>query len=296
MFEYEYKNLDELFRKAQAHGIHLSDVVLRHEMEVSECSEKAVRMAMKERIAVFHESIKAGLADDKKSASGLVGGDAARLSKAEQRLLGSVARKAEIYALAVIEANAKMYKVVACPTAGSCGIVPAVLTAVTEELGSSADEACDAMLTAAGIGAVVSRNACVAGAVGGCQAECGTAAAMAAAAAVQLAGGSDDTVLQAMALCMKNTLGLACDPVAGLVEVPCVKRNACLAVMAVAAAEMALAGIRSVIPPDEVIEAMHQIGRMMPVALKETSDGGLAKTQTGRAIAKRLEEEMKEEG
>ena len=117
---------------------------------------------------------------------------------------------------------------------------------------------------------------------------------MAAAAAAQLAGGSDDAILQAMALCMKNTLGLACDPVAGLVEVPCVKRNACLAVMAVGAAEMALAGIRSVIPPDEVISAMAEIGRMMPVALKETSDGGLARTETGKAVARRLEQEMNE--
>ena len=116
---------------------------------------------------------------------------------------------------------------------------------------------------------------------------------MAAAAATQLAGGSNDAILQAMALCMKNTLGLACDPVAGLVEVPCVKRNACLAVMALAAAEMALAGVRSMIPPDEVVEAMAEIGRMMPVALKETSDGGLARTPSGIAAAKRLEQEMR---
>lgn len=186
-----------------------------------------------------------------------------------------------------------MFKVVACPTAGSCGIVPAVLTAVSEALGTSEDANVDALFTAAGIGEVVARNACVAGAVGGCQAECGTAAAMAAAAATQLAGGSNDAILQAMALCMKNTLGLACDPVAGLVEVPCVKRNACLAVMALAAAEMALAGVRSMIPPDEVVEAMAEIGRMMPVALKETSDGGLARTPSGIAAAKRLEQEMR---
>ena len=152
----------------------------------------------------------------------------------------------------------------------------------------------DALFTAAGIGAVVARNASVAGAVGGCQAECGTAAAMAAAAVAEMAGGDNDTILQAFALCMKNTLGLACDPVAGLVEVPCVKRNAIFAVEAITAAEMALAGIRSVIPPDEVIAAMAEIGRLMPVALKETSDGGLARTETGKTIAARLEKAMEE--
>ena len=258
-------------------------------METSEQTETAVRQCMASRLEVFRESIEAGLSDTGTSVSGLVGGDADKLAHSSGRLLGSLARKAEMYALAVSEANAKMFKIVACPTAGSCGIVPAVLTAVSEELGTSPQENVEALFTAAGIGAVVARNASVAGAVGGCQAECGAAAA-----AAQLAGGSDDAVLQAMALCMKNTLGLACDPVAGLVEVPCVKRNACLAVMAVGAAEMALAGIRSVIPPDEVISAMAEIGRMMPVALKETSDGGLARTETGKAVARRLEKEMKE--
>ena len=294
MYEYEYKTLEELSHRAVQHDIRIAEVVIHHEMETSEQTETAVRQCMASRLEVFRESIEAGLSDTGTSVSGLVGGDADKLAHSSGRLLGSLARKAEMYALAVSEANAKMFKIVACPTAGSCGIVPAVLTAVSEELGTSPQENVEALFTAAGIGAVVARNASVAGAVGGCQAECGTAAAMAAAAAAQLAGGSDDAVLQAMALCMKNTLGLACDPVAGLVEVPCVKRNACLAVMAVGAAEMALAGIRSVIPPDEVISAMAEIGRMMPVALKETSDGGLARTGTGKAVARRLEKEMKE--
>lgn len=249
---------------------------------------------MASRLQVFHESIEAGLQDQGKSVSGLVGGDAYKMLQSPAKLLGSLSRKAAIYALAVSEANAKMFKIVACPTAGSCGIVPAVMTAVAEEIGTDQKVSVNALFTAAGIGAVVSRNASVAGAVGGCQAECGTAAAMAAAAAAEMAGGTNDEIINAFALCMKNTLGLACDPVAGLVEVPCVKRNACYAVMAVSAAEMALAGIRSVIPPDEVIEAMAEIGRIMPVALKETSDGGLARTATGKAIAARLEQDMQE--
>lgn len=294
MYQYEYKTLHELMDAAATHNLSLSEVVVRHEMETSEQTEEAVRSRMEGRLAVFKESIDAGLNDTEKSVSGLVGGDADKLLKAVPKLLGPLAKKAAVYALAVSEANAKMFKIVACPTAGSCGIVPAVMTAVAEELDVDTETSVNALFTAAGVGAVVSRNASVAGAVGGCQAECGTAAAMAAAAAAEMAGGTNDQILQAFALCMKNTLGLACDPVAGLVEVPCVKRNACYAILAITAAEMALAGVRSVIPPDEVIEAMNEIGRMMPVALKETSDGGLAKTATGKAIAERLERSMAE--
>lgn len=292
MYTYEYKTLHELMEQAAAQQLSLSEITMRHEMETSEQTEEAVRALMASRLDVFHESIQAGLEDKGKSVSGLVGGDAEKLLQSQAKLLGPLARKAAVYALAVSEANAKMFKIVACPTAGSCGIVPAVMIAAAEELDIDKDTCVNALFTAAGIGAVVARNASVAGAVGGCQAECGTAAAMGAAAVAEMAGGSNDEIMQAFALCMKNTLGLACDPVAGLVEVPCVKRNACYAVLAITAAEMALAGIKSVIPPDEVVEAMAEIGRLMPVALKETSDGGLAKTLTGRAIAERLEKAM----
>lgn len=292
MYNYEYKTLHELMEQAAAQQMSLSEIVMRHEMETSEETEENVRALMASRIDVFHESIQAGLEDKGKSVSGLVGGDAEKLLQSQAKLLGPLARKAAVYALAVSEANAKMFKIVACPTAGSCGIVPAVMMAAAEELDIDKEVCINALFTAAGIGAVVARNASVAGAVGGCQAECGTAAAMGAAAVAEMAGGSNDEIMQAFALCMKNTLGLACDPVAGLVEVPCVKRNACYAVLAITAAEMALAGIKSVIPPDEVVEAMAEIGRLMPVALKETSDGGLAKTPTGRAIAERLEKAM----
>lgn len=292
MYTYEYKTLHELMEQAAAHQLSLSEITMRHEMETSEQTEEAVRALMASRLDVFHESIQAGLEDKGKSVSGLVGGDAEKLLQSQAKLLGPLARKAAVYALAVSEANAKMFKIVACPTAGSCGIVPAVMIAAAEELDIDKDTCVNALFTAAGIGAVVARNASVAGAVGGCQAECGTAAAMGAAAVAEMAGGSNDEIMQAFALCMKNTLGLACDPVAGLVEVPCVKRNACYAVLAITAAEMALAGIKSVIPPDEVVEAMAEIGRLMPVALKETSDGGLARTPTGRAIAERLEKAM----
>ena len=286
MYKYEYNSLHDLLTLAEKEGTTLADIVVRHEVESSEVSEEKVRAMMDSRLDVFQESIDAGMNDPGKSVSGLVGGDAHKLAESTPTLLGALAHKAAIYALAVSEANAKMFKIVACPTAGSCGIVPAVMMAEAETLNISREVMVNALFIASGIGAVVSHNATVAGAVGGCQAECGTAAA------ASMAGGSNDTILQAFALCLKNTLGLACDPVAGLVEVPCVKRNAVFAVEALAAAEMALAGIQSVIPPDEVITAMAEIGRIMPVALKETSDGGLARTETGKAIAARLEKAM----
>ena len=228
---------------------------------------------------------------------GLIGGEAKKLSLHQtsgKSICGNLLDDAITYAMATLETNASMGLIVASPTAGSAGIVPGLLLAVQKHYHFSDEQIQQALFNAGAIGYLAMRNATVAGAVGGCQAECGTAAAMAAAAAAEMAGGTNDQILQAFALCMKNTLGLACDPVAGLVEVPCVKRNACYAILAITAAEMALAGVCSVIPPDEVIEAMNEIGRMMPVALKETSDGGLAKTATGKAIAERLERSMAE--
>ena len=226
MYKYEYNSLHDLLTLAEKEGTTLADIVVRHEVESSEVSEEKVRAMMDSRLDVFQESIDAGMNDPGKSVSGLVGGDAHKLAGSTPTLLGALAHKAAIYALAVSEANAKMFKIVACPTAGSCGIVPAVMMAEAETLNISREAMVNALFIASGIGAVVSHNATVAGAVGGCQAECGTAAAMAAAAAASMAGGSNDMILQAFALCLKNTLGLACDPVAGLVEVPCVKRNA----------------------------------------------------------------------
>ena len=281
MYHYEYKTLHDLATLADRYGISLSEAALRHEMETTETDEKAVRATMAERLAVFHESIQFGLKNSEKSVSGLVGGDAAKLSDKGPLLLGSLAHKAATYAIAVNEANAKMFKIVACPTAGSCGILPAAVLAAAEVLGKCDADCIGPLYTAAAVGSVVARNASVAGAVGGCQAECGSAA-------TELAGGTNDEVLQAFALAMKNILGLACDPVAGLVEVPCVKRNGIFSVIAITAAEMALAGVKSVIPPDEVIEALDEIGRIMPVSLKETAEGGLAKTKTGMEITRRL--------
>ena len=192
-----------------------------------------------------------------------------------------------------IEQNLRMGKIVACPTAGSCGIVPAVIKSMTEAISADIETEINALLTAGIIGEIISNKLALAGAVMGCQSECGVAAAMAAGAMVEIYNGTSNQILNAAALTLKNVMGLVCDPVAGLVEVPCVKRNAFLAIYAVTAAEMAMAGIQSVIPIDEVVDAMKQVGELMNPCLKESSEGGLATTKTGLRITQELSEKWK---
>ena len=198
--------------------------------------------------------------------------------------------------MALSDCNAAMGRRVACPTAGSCGIVPAVLLTLLEVRGHDEDAVVASLFNVAGIGMVIARNASVSGAQGGCQAECGSASAMAASAAVELLGGTPRMCAEACAIAIKTVLGLVCDPVAGLVEVPCVKRNVSGAVNAMAAANLALAGIRSAIPADEVIEAMRQVGDSMSSRLKETAEGGLAGTPTGQRIAAGFHERRNDKG
>lgn len=203
-------------------------------------------------------------------------------------LLGKIGKDAIAYALAAAEHNACMGKIVAAPTAGSCGILPAVLLAAQNEFEFTDEELVSGLLNSAGISLVVAENASISGAKGGCQAECGTASAAAASALTELMGGSPEMCAHACAIAFKFILGLTCDPVAGLVEVPCVKRNASGAVNALVAAELALCGIESVIPADEVISAMKQTGELMSISLKETSQAGLAVTPTALEITNRL--------
>lgn len=234
-------------------------------------------------------SIERGISNTEKSLSGLTGGDAKKLYHyAGKGYMGDEVLKAAAYAVGISEVNAVMGRIVACPTAGSCGIVPAALYAAKMERKLADEDIVKALFTAAGIGMVVDQNASIAGAAGGCQAECGTAAGMAAGALVELAGGTPAQIGNAVALSIKNLLGLVCDPVAGLVEVPCVKRNGFAAIEAMLAADMTLAGIESVIPVDEVIDAMNRIGKALPKSLRETSEGGLATTATAQAIEKRI--------
>ena len=227
----------------------------------------------------------------RKSATGLSGGDAIKLSEAMlagKTIGGPMLDKILIKALAMAESNACMGRIVAAPTAGSCGILPAVLLTAKEEGKISYSDMVMSMFTAGAIGMVIARRATISGAEGGCQAECGSASAMAAGALVEALGGTPEMVGHACAPSLKNVLGLVCDPVAGLGEIPCIKRNAMGGANALVAAELALAGIESVIPADEVIDAMRAVGRLMVPSLRETGEGGLAATPTGKKLAKKI--------
>lgn len=201
---------------------------------------------------------------------------------------GQTFEKITTYALATIEENLRMGKIAACPTAGSCAIVPSVLVGVSEDLNTSEEDQINALITAGTVGRIISTKVALAGAVAGCQAECGVASAMSAAALTQIRGGSVNQILNAVALAMKNLLGLTCDPVCGLVEIPCVKRNPFLAIHAVTASELALAGVKSKIPLDEVIDALEQTGQLMSPMLKESSQAGLAATKTALDLKHKL--------
>jgi len=279
-----YHSLAELIHLAKAESRKISEIVLSDQAAQMEISEEELRKAMRGRLAVMRESVERGLGCEQLSASGLSGGDAAKMERFARSgtswfhgIDGVLAK-----ALAAAEQNAAMGCICAAPTAGSCGILPAVLLTAAEHRGLSEDEVTAALFTASGIGMVIADRASVSGAAGGCQAECGSAAAMAAGALTELEGGSPDMVGHACALTLKAVLGLVCDPVAGLVEVPCVKRNAMCSVQALAASEMALAGIESRIPVDEVVDAMREVGFLLPQSLRETSKAGLAATKTAK--------------
>ena len=259
------------------------------EAETAEISVVEFRAKVKRSLDAMKEAIRNGLNSKEMSISGMCGDDCQRLQnryKKEQSLLGKTFEKITTYALATIEENLRMGKIVACPTAGSCAIVPSVLVGVSEELNIPEEEQINALITAGEVGRIISNKVALAGAVAGCQAECGVASAMSAAALTQMRGGTVTQILNAAALAMKNLLGLTCDPVCGLVEIPCVKRNPFLAIHAVTASELALAGIESKIPIDEVIDALEQTGKLMSPLLKESSQGGLAKTKTALKLEK----------
>lgn len=270
---------------------HIYELVMDREAFLLDTNIQEIKLKVKKSLDAMKNAIHTGLKASEKSISKQCGDDCDKLQKrfeTKPSLLGPLFEKITTYALATIEENLRMGKIVACPTAGSCGIVPAVLVAAAEELDISEDEQINALVTAGAIGSIVQNKMALAGAVAGCQAECGVAAAMGAGALVQMLGGNEKYIVHAVALALKNILGLTCDPVAGLVEIPCVKRNAFLAIHAVTAAELALSGIESKIPPDEVVDAMAQTGQLMSPLLKESSQAGLAKTKTALRIEKKL--------
>ena len=282
-----YRSLATAIAAAEAASQSLYAVALKAESEDSGRSVADIRSQLKRALDVMRDAIAKGEKGDLFSASGLVGGDAAKLRTGPAGpLAGTVFRDVLMRALAVQEVNAAMGVIVAAPTAGGAGVLPAILTGLAKARNIDDEKVVDALACAGLIGAVVAERASLSGAEGGCQAETGAAAGMAAGAATEMLGGSPRQVGMAVALAQQGTLGLVCDPLGGLVELPCVFRNATGAAIALAAIEMALAGIEFAIPADEVIDTMGEIGRDMDVRYRETAGGGLAATPTGRKLAR----------
>jgi len=285
-----FRNVKELVELATNENKLISELMIEQEMLVTRRTREEIMNQMDTNLTVMEQAVEKGL-KGVHSTSGLTGGDAVLLQnymKKGNTLSGTLLIDAVSKAVATNEVNAAMGTICATPTAGSAGVVPGTLFAVQNQLNPTREQMIRYLFTSGAFGFVVANNASISGAAGGCQAEVGSAAAMAAAAIVEMAGGSPQQSSEAFAITMKNMLGLVCDPVAGLVEVPCVKRNAMGAANALVAADMALAGVTSRIPCDEVIDAMYKIGQTMPTALKETAQGGLAATPTGRALAERI--------
>lgn len=268
---------------ANASGL-ASERVLAEEAATPQ-ARTAILEGLRGRLLEMRASIARGLENDTPSRTGMVGWNAKTLWTAEDALHAPLLRRVQAYAMAVNEENARMGRIVAAPTAGSAGTLPGALIGVGDHLGLSDDQLLGPLALAAGIGLVISKSMFIAGSTGGCQAEIGSSAAMAAAAVTEALGGSASAAVHAAAMALMNTIGLVCDPVGGYVEVPCVSRNAFYSVHAVASAQLALAGVTSPIPPDEVIMAMASVGRLLPPELRETGEGGVAATPTGRRIA-----------
>jgi L-serine dehydratase len=261
-----------------------SEAVLAEEAATPQ-ERAALLEGLRGRLLEMRASIERGLASDTPSRTGMVGWNAKTLWGAPDTLGAGLLQRVQAYAMAVNEENARMGRIVAAPTAGSAGTLPGALLGVGDHLGLGDDRLLGPLALAAGIGQVISQSMFIAGSTGGCQAEIGSSAAMAAAAVVEALGGDAAAAVHAAAMALMNTIGLVCDPVGGYVEVPCVSRNAFYSVHAVASAQLALAGVTSPIPPDEVILAMASVGRLLPPELRETGEGGVADTPTGRRIA-----------
>ncbi|WP_210124509.1 L-serine ammonia-lyase, iron-sulfur-dependent, subunit alpha [Staphylococcus sp. GDB20D115P1] len=285
-----FKSVKELVEICETENKKIHEVMLEQEMSITGLTADEVYANMDKNLQTMENALDEGL-EGVTSTTGLTGGDAVLIKNyiaSGQSLAGNTLLDAVSKAVATNEVNAAMGKICATPTAGSAGVVPGVLFGLKPRLNPSRKDMLNFLLTSGAFGFVVANNASISGAAGGCQAEVGSAAAMAAGATVELAGGTPQLSAEAFAICLKNMLGLVCDPVAGLVEVPCVKRNAAGASNAIVSADMALAGVTSRIPTDEVIEAMYKIGQTMPSALRETGRGGLAGTPTGQRLKQEI--------
>ena len=283
-------SMKEIFERSARENIPFWEIVLQYDMEERQVSRQASMAKMLSTWQAIQDAADS-YTGTQRSVSGLVGGDGLKMrlyARRGESIGGEFMDEVIVQAISMAESNACMRRIVASPTAGSCGVVPAVLLPLCEREHYTQHELLEALYVASGIGAVIAYRASISGAAGGCQAEIGPASAMAAGALVSLRGGTNEQLGHAVAMALKNLMGLVCDPVAGLVEVPCVKRNVIGAVNAISAADMALAGIESRIPVDEVIDAMGEVGRRMPVEFRETALGGLAATPTGKAVKERM--------
>ena len=283
-------SMKEIFERSARENIPFWEIVLQYDMEERQVSRQASMAKMLSTWQAIQDAADS-YTGTQRSVSGLVGGDVLKLrlyARRGESIGGEFMDEVIVQAISMAESNACMRRIVAAPTAGSCGVVPAVLLPLCEREHYTQHELLEALYVASGSGAVIAYRASISGAAGGCQAEIGTASAMAAGARVALRGGEGEQIGHAVAMALKNLMGLVCDPVAGLVEVPCVMRYVIGAVNAVSAADMALAGIESRIPVDEVIDAMGEVGRRMPVEFRETALGGLAATPTGERLKREL--------
>lgn len=286
-----YHTISELLKLAEDQDTELWVPILQNECRMFSYSQEQVFEKMEMRYQIMERSAHKALDTPLKTVGGLIEGVSSAqnaYTNTNNTISGNFINKLMARALSSSEVNASMGKICAAPTAGSCGILPAVLITLGEDLNLERRKIIEGLITATGIGAVITMNATVSGAEGGCQAECGVAAAMAAAAAVQMKGGSNEAAVNSVCFALMNCMGLICDPVAGLVQVPCAQRNASQAVNAVISADLALSGMKSIIPADEVIDAMYKVGKMLPVQLRETAQGGIAATPSGESIKREI--------
>ena len=281
----------ELIEICKEHHISLSEYAIAREIEDKGVTREDLFAHMQLTLDAMREGATLGREKEVYSLSGLIGGDAYRLEqylKSGKSLMGEGVVKAMAMALSSAEVNGSMGKIVACPTAGSCGILPGAIVTIGKEYGIDDETMIDALFTASAIGAIITRNATVSGAEGGCQAETGAAAAMASAGVVEMMGGSPEQAVHAASHCLQNVMGLVCDPIAGLVEVPCQGRNAIGVANALISAELCLAGILNIIPFDETVAAMYKVGKTLPMELRETALGGVAATCTGCSLTNKI--------
>ena len=289
--KYNFTSGKELLEMCNEYNMSIHEICLEREVELSGLSKEEIRSKMQHSLNIMKSATEKAVEEDIKSVGGLIGGEAKKLTifrNNSKSVCGPLMNKALVAAMGTMEVNASMGLIVAAPTAGSCGILPGAVVTIGKEYDMTDEQMLDALFAASAIGAIITRNATVAGAEGGCQAETGAAAAMAAAGVVEMMGGTPEQAIHAASHCLQNVMGLVCDPIAGLVEAPCQGRNAIGVANALISAELCLAGILNIIPFDETVAAMYKVGKTLPMELRETALGGVAATCTGCSLTNKI--------